>query len=516
MDDLAIGILEKLFKIGLEIKKAVETVQQNKEECCEIEERVVIVRAILTHLSEATKNEAMESALEDLYRTLRRALNLIKDCQKKSILCHFCTSGALSKQLCRVRDDITRKIMAVQFATTLQLTLVFTGPNKLGACSPPSKPQDIGKLNITHGDDSTGNVSALEADLTKGQPKVETGHEVSFATLPGLKMFSFSELAAATNNFSDERLIGRGGFSSVYKGVLRAGPVVAVKKFMFNHVHLDTMLLAEVKIGAKLEHKNIVKHLGYCLETTSKIVNFNGQCVAAERPNHFLVLGYLPNGSLDEITQGERRVHWSCCFRIIQGIAQGVHYLHEQRIIHSDLKPSNILFDLDLNPVIIDFGLSKALDPDDEIILDTVLGTMGYMAPEHIYSSRQSLKSDVYAFGVTLLETVTSVATGSNMGRGLKREDWESTLLQAGGLKGLLHPTVLVDESQLLEINRSVEVGLRCTELDPADRPTMADVLQMLNGRTYSTEVTEMEMVQQNKEDGNEIEEQVVRHTNKT
>ncbi|RLM70010.1 putative receptor-like protein kinase [Panicum miliaceum] len=167
---------------------------------------------------------------------------------------------------------------------------------------------------------------------------------------------------------------------------------------------------------------------------------------------------------------------WPTCFQIIQGIARGLHYLHKQGVLYMDLKPANILFNSKMNPVIIDFGLSVVLDgDDDEITWNSVAGTMGYIAPEKITRAKISMKSDIFSFGVILIEIITGrrVTPSSDI------PEWGS-LEMIRALNGLFDPA-LVDESKLVEINKCREVGLMCIEWDPKDRPTMVEVLELLN-----------------------------------
>ncbi|GJN25801.1 hypothetical protein PR202_gb13678 [Eleusine coracana subsp. coracana] len=264
------------------------------------------------------------------------------------------------------------------------------------------------------------------------------------------------------------------------EGELSDGLVVAVKKLQaMRNNNTETEFVDELTLGAKLKHENVVKYLGYCMDVTTRSVEYNGQNILAECHTYLLVLEYLPNGSLQDIINEERRVEWPFCYRVIQEIAQGVHYLHEQRVIHSDLKPDNIRFDTRMNPVITDFGISTILPPDDdEIILDRRNGTIGYMAPEMFIDYRLSKKADVFAFGICLLKTIMSTSTSKKCWH--DREEWDEMLKEAGGLKGLLHPTVQVDESQLIEMNRCLEVGWLCSDYKPEKRPTMAKAIEML------------------------------------
>uniref|UniRef100_A0A0E0RFK6 Protein kinase domain-containing protein n=1 Tax=Oryza rufipogon TaxID=4529 RepID=A0A0E0RFK6_ORYRU len=217
-----------------------------------------------------------------------------------------------------------------------------------------------------------------------------------------------------------------------------------------------------VHLCSMLEHKNIVTLLGYCDENRG-----------FDMSNENITKGIV-GGQLD----------WSSRFRIIQGITQGIIYLHthsgKPTIVHLDIKPDNILLDSDMNPKIGDFGLAKELK-DDEINA-RVRGTLGYMPPEYIVEGVISVKNDVYGFGVTLLETISGMSDSGRDACHQASIEWAWNLRLSGGIHKLFDPS-LCDESQLKEIKRCVEIGLLCTQNKPSDRPTMPDVLEMLQGK---------------------------------
>ncbi|BAH95599.1 Os12g0248000 [Oryza sativa Japonica Group] len=178
------------------------------------------------------------------------------------------------------------------------------------------------------------------------------------------------------------------------------------------------------------------------------------------------------------------QLDWSSRFRIIQGITQGIIYLHthsgKPTIVHLDLKPDNILLDLDMNPKIGDFGLAKVLK--DDVVNASVRGTLGYMPPEYIVEGVISVKNDVYGFGVTLLQTISGMSYSGRDARHQASIEWAWNVRLSGGIHKLFDPS-LCDESQLKEIKRCMEIGLLCTQNKPSDRPTMPDVLEMLQGK---------------------------------
>ncbi|KAF6171582.1 hypothetical protein GIB67_018106, partial [Kingdonia uniflora] len=234
--------------------------------------------------------------------------------------------------------------------------------------------------------------------------KSETVKESSMTGMLGdnldLPRFSFEMLAIATNDFSFINRLGQGGFGSVYKGIL-PGPderEVAVKRLSMTSGQGFKEFKNEVIVISKLQHRNLVRLLGYCFEGDEKM----------------LVYEYMPNKSLDFFLFGpveQRILKWKVCFQIIEGIARGMLYLHRDsrlRVIHRDLKASNVLLDEQLNPKISDFGMARIFGGND-LQADTVrvVGTYGYMSPEYAMQGKFSEKSDVFSFGVLLLEIVT-------------------------------------------------------------------------------------------------------------
>ncbi|KAJ0983400.1 hypothetical protein J5N97_011655 [Dioscorea zingiberensis] len=220
------------------------------------------------------------------------------------------------------------------------------------------------------------------AAVRKGQ---RNGESISGDCL----LFDLGTLRHATNNFSDENKLGEGGFGSVYKGELSDGQLIAVKRFSWNSGQGVEELKNEVDLLAKLQHRNLVRLLGCCLEEEEKL----------------LVYEYLPNTSLNKYLFGEdlarrENLDWKSRYKIIEGIGRGLLYLHEDsrlRIIHRDLKASNILLDVDMNPKISDFGIAKLFYLDEtQGNTSLIAGTYGYMAPEYAMHGQFSTKSDVY------------------------------------------------------------------------------------------------------------------------
>ncbi|KAF3948533.1 hypothetical protein CMV_025483 [Castanea mollissima] len=215
-----------------------------------------------------------------------------------------------------------------------------------------------------------------------------------------LPYFDFASISAATDNFSDSNKLGEGGFGTVYKGILSDGKQVAVKRLSGCSEQGSTEFTTEVLLIKKVQHKNLVRLLGFCIDREEKL----------------LIYEYMPNSSLDfSLFDANRReqLNWSKQINIIIGIARGLLYLHEDsqlRIIHMDLKPSNVLLDNDMNPKILDFGMARIIEGNEhEANTARIVGTYGYMAPEYTMNGLYSIKSDVYSFGVLLLEIITGI-----------------------------------------------------------------------------------------------------------
>ncbi|EOY28548.1 Cysteine-rich RLK 29, putative isoform 2, partial [Theobroma cacao] len=229
----------------------------------------------------------------------------------------------------------------------------------------------------------------------KSWEKLETVDEIIRAES---LQFDFATVRVATNNFSDANKLGQGGFGAVYKGLLQNGQEVAVKRLSTDSGQGEVEFKNEVLLVAKLHHRNLVRLLGFCLEGRERL----------------LIYEFVPNTSLDHFIfdQVKRaQLDWERRYKIIKGIARGLLYLHEDsrlRIIHRDLKASNILLDTDMIPKIADFGMARLFGQDEsQANTSRIVGTYGYMAPEYVINGQFSVKSDVFSFGVLLLEIIS-------------------------------------------------------------------------------------------------------------
>ncbi|XP_062115766.1 probable LRR receptor-like serine/threonine-protein kinase At1g56130 isoform X1 [Humulus lupulus] len=283
--------------------------------------------------------------------------------------------------------------------------------------------------------------------------------------------FSYAELKMATNDFSSANKLGEGGFGIVYKGTLEDGRVVAIKQLSVTSHHGKSQFIAEIATISAVQHRHLVKLYGCCLEGDKRL----------------LVYEYLENKSLDRaLFDHSLKLDWATRFNICLGVARGLSYLHEEshiRIVHRDIKASNILLDSNLNPKISDFGLAKFYDDKKTHISTCVAGTFGYLAPEYAMSGHLTEKADVFAFGVVALEIVCGRPRSD-----LTLEQEKVYLLEwAWNLHERKREVELVDltlssEFKEEEVVRVVEIALLCTQTSPFARPPMSRVVAMLLG----------------------------------
>ncbi|CAL4981518.1 unnamed protein product [Urochloa decumbens] len=287
-------------------------------------------------------------------------------------------------------------------------------------------------------------------------------------------LFDVAQIQEATSKFSEDNKLGQGGFGPVYKGKLPDGQEIAVKRLSTNSGQGFIEFKNEVQLIAKLQHTNLVRLLG----------------CSSQREEKLIVYEYLPNKSLDSFIfdKEEKRalLDWKTRLVIIEGIAQGLLYLHKHsrlRVIHRDLKASNILLDKNMNPKISDFGLAKIFSSNNsEGNTNRVVGTYGYMAPEYASEGLFSIKSDVFSFGVLLLEIVSGKRNSGFRRNGgflnLLGYAWE---LWTEGKWHELVDTSLVTEHCKSELLRCINIALLCVQENADDRPAMWDIATMLS-----------------------------------
>ncbi|XP_028788512.1 putative receptor-like protein kinase At4g00960 [Neltuma alba] len=306
--------------------------------------------------------------------------------------------------------------------------------------------------------------------LSKNQIKKILGSESN--TLEPLQ-FGLATIEAATNKFSKQTSLGQGGFGQVYKGILSNGQEIAVKRLSKSSGQGAEEFKNEVLLIARLQHRNLVALLGFCIEEQEKI----------------LIYEYVPNRSLDYFLFGSQEskvLNWEERHKIIGGVARGILYLHDYsrvKIIHRDLKPNNILLDDEMNPKISDFGMARMVGFNDiEGSTNKIVGTYGYMSPEYAMFGQYSEKSDAFSFGVIVLEIISGkkITSSPDQSHGLLNYAWnqwkEEKILEIAILDSNLN-----ESESLNEVNKCIQIGLLCVQENPEARPSMATVVSYLS-----------------------------------
>ncbi|KAG2239968.1 hypothetical protein Bca52824_091199 [Brassica carinata] len=293
--------------------------------------------------------------------------------------------------------------------------------------------------------------------------------------------FDFKTLEAATDQFSEKNVIGRGGFGEVFKGVF-SGTEVAIKRLSKVSGQGTREFKNEAVLVAKLQHRNLVRLLGFCVEGEERI----------------LVYEFVPNKSLDSFLfdpSKHEHLDWTTRYTIIEGVARGVLYLHQDSrltIIHRDLKASNILLDADMNPKISDFGMARIMGMDQtQADTSRIVGTYGYMPPEYAMHGHFSMKSDVYSFGVIVLEIISGKRNSSfcqpdGNTSSLVAYAWE---LWRKRVPLEIVDSVIEDSYQRNEVIRCIHIALLCVQKDHAVRPGMSTIILMLTSNTITLPV---------------------------
>lgn len=291
-------------------------------------------------------------------------------------------------------------------------------------------------------------------------------------SLGNIKRFQFRELRNATHNFSSKNLIGKGGFGNVYRGYLQDGTIIAVKRLKDgNAMRGETQFQTEVEMISLAVHRNLLKLYGFCMTETERL----------------LVYPYMSNGSVATRLKAKPALDWGTRKRIALGAARGLLYLHEQcdpKIIHRDVKAANILLDDFCEAVVGDFGLAKLLDHSDSHVTTAVRGTVGHIAPEYLSTGQSSEKTDVFGFGILLLELVSG-QRALEFGKAANQKgailDWIKKLHQEKKLEMLVDKD-LRSNYDPIEIEEIVRVALLCIQYLPSNRPKMSEVVRMLEG----------------------------------
>ncbi|KAG4953012.1 hypothetical protein JHK82_038655 [Glycine max] len=350
-------------------------------------------------------------------------------------------------------------------------------------------PDNISQCSsIYHHERGLSSMSAEEGSSgnVKKQSTLSHGGLATASPLVGLPEFShlgwghwftLRDLEMATNHFSSENIIGEGGYGIVYRGRLVNGTEVAVKKLLNNLGQAEKEFRVEVEAIGHVRHKHLVRLLGYCVEGVHRL----------------LVYEYVNNGNLEQWLHGDMHQYgtltWEARMKVILGTAKALAYLHEAiepKVIHRDIKSSNILIDDEFNAKVSDFGLAKLLDSGESHITTRVMGTFGYVAPEYANSGLLNEKSDIYSFGVLLLEAVTGrdPVDYARPANEVNLVEWLKTMVGTRRAEEVVDSSLQV-KPPLRALKRTLLVALRCIDPDADKRPKMSQVVRMLEADEY-------------------------------
>ncbi|CAH9123724.1 unnamed protein product [Cuscuta epithymum] len=317
--------------------------------------------------------------------------------------------------------------------------------------------------------------SSGESRATSGAESGSIGGSGSLPEVSHLgwgRWYTLRELEAATNGLSDENVIGEGGYGIVYRGVLSDGTKVAVKNLLNNKGQAEREFKVEVEAIGRVRHKNLVRLLGYCVEGAYRM----------------LVYEYVDNGNLDQWLHGDvgevSPLTWDIRMNIILGCAKGLAYLHEglePKVVHRDVKSSNILLDQQWHTKLSDFGLAKLLNAESSYVTTRVMGTFGYVAPEYACTGMLNEKSDIYSFGILIMEIITGrtpVDHGRPQGE-VHLVDWLKAMVGNRKSEEVVDPK-LPEVPSSKALKRVLLVALRCVDPDAQKRPKMGHIIHSL------------------------------------
>nr|KAJ0213672.1 hypothetical protein LSAT_V11C400199280 [Lactuca sativa] len=311
--------------------------------------------------------------------------------------------------------------------------------------------------------------------VVKKQVQQETSTQL--ITFHGDLPYPSSEIIEKLESLDEEHVVGAGGFGTVYRMVMNDCGTFAVKRIERSREGRDQAFERELEILGSVKHINLVNLRGYCRFPDSKL----------------LIYDYMSKGSLEnflhECRGEEKTLNWNARIKVAYGSARGLAYLHHDcspRIVHRDIKSSNILLDENLEPCVSDFGLAKLLVDEDAHVTTVVAGTFGYLAPEYLQSGRATVKSDVYSFGVLLLELITGKrpTDPAFVKRGLNVVGWLNTLRKENKLEDVVDKRCTDADASTVEA--VLEIAGRCTDANPEERPSMQQVLQFLEQEVLS------------------------------
>ncbi|OIS96176.1 PREDICTED: probable serine/threonine-protein kinase At1g01540 [Nicotiana attenuata] len=316
----------------------------------------------------------------------------------------------------------------------------------------------------------------------QGSGEVRSGEQGSIAApevshLGWGHWYTLRELEIATNFFAHENVIGEGGYGIVYRGVMEDNSSVAVKNLLNNRGQAEREFKVEVEAIGRVRHKNLVRLLGYC----------------AEGAHRMLVYEYVDNGNLEQWLHGDvgpySPLTWEIRMNIILGAAKGLTYLHEglePKVVHRDIKSSNILLDKQWNSKVSDFGLAKLLGSERSYITTRVMGTFGYVAPEYASTGMLNDRSDVYSFGILVMEIISgrNPVDYSRAPGEVNLVEWLKTMVSNRNSEGVLDPK-LREKPSSRALKRALLVALRCVDPNAQKRPKMGHVIHMLEADDF-------------------------------
>ncbi|XP_022924518.1 probable serine/threonine-protein kinase At1g01540 [Cucurbita moschata] len=331
---------------------------------------------------------------------------------------------------------------------------------------------EIGKLEhrVVFSDRPSSGESRGAVSENASFGSVTVGPEVSH--LGWGRWYTLRELEAATNCLCEENVIGEGGYGIVYLGILGDGTRIAIKNLLNNRGQAEREFKVEVEAIGRVRHKNLVRLLGYCVEGAYRM----------------LVYEYINNGNLDQWLHGDvgdiSPLTWEIRVNIIVGTAKGLAYLHEglePKVVHRDVKSSNILLDRQWNAKVSDFGLAKLLCSERSYVTTRVMGTFGYVAPEYACTGMLNEKSDVYSFGILVMEIISGriPVDYSRPQEEVNLVDWLKAMVGDRKSEEVVDPK-LPDKPPSKALKRVLLVALRCVDPDATKRPKMGHVIHML------------------------------------
>ncbi|XP_042503664.1 probable serine/threonine-protein kinase At1g01540 [Macadamia integrifolia] len=398
----------------------------------------------------------------------------------------------VSREIQEIRIDHARNPTRHQQDPTLHQPLALLPPNhplpdseavctieRQALLPPPEEESPIGlhRIHIEIGKDHRISYPERAGGSSHGSGETRSVDQVAIA-IPEVShlgwghWYTLRELEDSTNGFADENVIGEGGYGIVYRGVLEDNTQVAIKNLLNNRGQAEREFKVEVEAIGRVRHKNLVRLLGYC----------------AEGAHRMLVYEYVDNGNLEQWLHGDlghySPLTWEIRMNIILGTAKGLAYLHEglePKVVHRDIKASNILLDKQWNPKVSDFGLAKLLGSERSYITTRVMGTFGYVAPEYASTGMLNERSDVYGFGILFMEIISgrNPVDYSRPPGEVNLIEWLKTMVANRNTEGVLDPKI-PEKPSSRALKRALLVALRCVDPDAHKRPKIGHVIHML------------------------------------